>query len=149
MTNALDYVSKNGISLESNYPYKGRDGTCSYKEEDKAFQNKDFEIVPSSDSDQLKLAASKGVVAVGVDFGGIIQLYFGGVFNLKWACGTNIDHGVTLVGYDHAWLGGDYWLIKNSWGMFWGEGGYIRLKRESGKGVGICGVTEMASYPTA
>ena len=31
------------------------------------------------------------------------------------------DHCVTLVGYDDT---GGYWIIKNSWGPLWGEGGY-------------------------
>ena len=50
-------------------------------------------------------------------------------------CGYNINHAVAVVGYGSEG-GKDFWLIKNSWGPFWGEGGFIRMKR----GTGHCGV---------
>jgi C1A family cysteine protease len=149
MENAFSYVKQNGITLEGKYPYKGRDQTCAYDVKDSAFKIADFVEVPHSDQDALKAASAQQVVSVGVSAGGIFQLYFGGVLNIKWLCPGGIDHGVTLVGYGHQFFGGDYWLVKNSWGGFWGESGYIKLGRTTGTGRGQCGITEQASYPTA
>jgi C1A family cysteine protease len=45
---------------------------------------------------------------------------------------TTINHGVLLVGYNE--LGN--WHIKNSWGVNWGESGYIWLA--SGNSCAVC-----------
>jgi len=34
-----------------------------------------------------------------------------------------------------------YWTVKNSWGYWWGEGGYIYVER----GVGECGINTYVS----
>jgi C1A family cysteine protease len=39
-----------------------------------------------------------------------------------------------LVGY-----GTNYWIVKNSWGTGWGDGGYFYLAF-TGDGYGTCGV---------
>ena len=44
-------------------------------------------------------------------------------------------HAITVVGYGTE-NGTDYWLLKNSWGIHWGENGYIKLRR----GTGACGI---------
>merc|ERR1712232_585850 len=60
-------------------------------------------------------------------------LYKGGVFEVgdKWKpSATDLNHAVVLMGYGtDGESGDDYWLVRNSWGLFWGEDGYIRLKR--------------------
>ena len=54
------------------------------------------------------------------------------------------NHAVLLVGYGQDQTSGeDYWIIKNSWGTQWGEGGYFRLAR----GLGHCGVGSYISQP--
>ena len=68
-----------------------------------------------------------------------------GVFTGR--CGTSLDHGVVAVGYGTEEDGGrDYWLVRNSWGADWGEGGYIRMQRGAGNG-GLCGIAMEASFP--
>ena len=49
--------------------------------------------------------------------------YKSGIFS---SCGPthNINHGVQIVGVN---VEGGYWIIRNSWGDWWGEKGYMKL----------------------
>ncbi|CAK9105406.1 unnamed protein product [Durusdinium trenchii] len=58
------------------------------------------------------------------------HLYSAGVFDY---CDQDavIDHAVTLIGFGRDPKSSEkFWLIQNSWGHHWGEGGRIRLLRE-------------------
>lgn len=68
-----------------------------------------------------------------------------GVFNGN--CGTELDHGVAVVGYGSTHDGTKYWIVKNSWGTEWGEQGYFRMQRGIDAEEGLCGITMEASYP--
>merc|ERR1711862_548604 len=78
----------------------------------------------------LMSALNSGAVSVAIEADqSSFQLYRGGVFT--GSCGTNLDHGVLVVGYGSDSTG-DFWKVKNSWGPSWGEAGYIRLCRNCG-----------------
>lgn len=123
---AFNLTAKVGIPLETDLPYKGRDGTCGTYPE--AVTCDGYAHLTQNDPDELETAlATAGPVSVSVaaNWG----RYGGGIF--EGGCSSNscsIDHAVQAVGYDT-----DYWLIRNSWGRNWGEGGYIRLSRKSDK----------------
>jgi hypothetical protein len=103
------------------------------------------QMVPAGSEDALAKAVAHQPVSVAIDAGGqAFQFYSEGVFTGD--CGTDLDHGVAAVGYGVSDDGTAYWIVKNSWGPSWGEGGYIRMQRGAGNG-GLCGIAMEASFP--
>lgn len=150
MDNAFEFIQKNnGITTEANYPYEGVDGTCiAKKEANHAAKITGHEDVPANNEKALLIAVANQPVSVAIDAGGsAFQFYSSGVFTGD--CGTELDHGVTAVGYGVDDEGTEYWLVKNSWGTSWGEEGYIRMQRDVAAKEGLCGIAMQASYPTA
>ncbi|CAL0304845.1 unnamed protein product [Lupinus luteus] len=74
-----------------------------------------------------------------------VKSYKEGIF--KGPCGYLQNHAVTVVGYGTSEDGTRYWLIKNSWGENWGEGGYMRLQRAIAEPQGLCIMAQLAYYP--
>lgn len=148
MDYAFQYIIENGgISTEQQYPYTAQDGQCDIQRKNAhAVVIDGYQDVPSNDEDSLLKAVSNQPVSVAIDAGGIdFQFYCKGVFTGE--CGTDLDHGVTAVGYGETKEGQKYWIIKNSWGQDWGEDGYIKIERGTGKSEGLCGINMEASFP--
>lgn len=154
MDNAFNWINKNGgLCSENDYPYvsgttltKGNCETnCAILANSKIVSYTD--VTPSSDVDMMAAVSQQPVsVAIEADQREF-QLYSSGVFSSD-SCGTNLDHGVLVVGYGTL-DGEDYYKVKNSWGTSWGLSGYILLGRGSqyNGGDGQCGVLLQASFP--
>jgi len=149
MDQAFQYVIANkGICSEASYPYTTSGPNTCQTCTPVATISSYTDVTPSSE-DALKAAVSLGPVSVAIEADQeCFQFYSGGVLSDP-SCGTQLDHGVLVVGYGtDATSNQPYWIIKNSWGASWGEAGYIRIIRGSGSGsVGECGVATEPSYP--
>eukprot|EP01018_Ginkgo_biloba_P013919 Gb_19964 [translate_table: standard] len=147
MDYAFEFILNNGgIDSEADYPYKGVDSECDiYRKNARVVTIDGYEDVPPNDEKALQKAAANQPLSVAIEAGGRdFQFYKAGVFT--GTCGTNLDHGVTVVGYGSD-DGLDYWIVKNSWGASWGEKGYLRMQRNVEDSNGICGIAMEASYP--
>ena len=149
MSQAFDYIKDNGISLESEYPYVGRNGQC--RKKSNSFQVAGCVNVTADDSMELLEALNIGPVSIAVKADNRAFMYYrGGI--ITSGCGSDrdeLDHGITLVGagIDKS-TGTPYWIAKNSWGSSWGEHGFVRIKRDTVKGHGMCGIAMENCYPT-
>lgn len=161
MDSAFSWISQNGgLCSEQDYPYVSgttqKAGTCqtSCKLVSGSKISKYTDVTPNSDN-AMMTALSQQPVSVAVDATTEFQLYKNGVFTSS-KCGTDLNHGVLLVGYSSQ-NGQDYYILKNSWGTDgWGIDGYMYLGKgndpATGKpynnGAGQCGVLLEASYPS-
>ncbi len=99
--------------------------------------------VPSGIYDKMISAVVQQPVSVAIA-SETLALYSGGIYDGE--CSDDIDRGMLLVGYG-AENGVDYWILKNTLGKGWGEGGWMRLIRTAENGSGKCGILLAGSVP--
>jgi C1A family cysteine protease len=136
MDYAFSFAKTKAVATEDSYAYTARDGTCksSYSTAIPAGGVTGYTDISSSAS-ALKSALDGQPVSVAIQADqSVFQQYTGGV--ITSGCGSNLDHGVTAVGYD-----GNTIKVKNSWGKSWGVSGYVSIDASQ------CGITTSASFP--
>ncbi|XP_068607887.1 cathepsin L.1 [Brachionichthys hirsutus] len=146
MDNAFKYIKANeGIDTEDSYPYEAVDRKCRFNPDTIGAKCTGYVDVKEGDEDSLKEAvATIGPVSVAIDASQLsFQLYHSGVYDEPGCSSTDLDHGVLAVGYGTE-KGQDYWLVKNSWGLNWGDKGYIMMSRNKDN---QCGIATASSYP--
>jgi C1A family cysteine protease len=141
-----DYLQSTGLPPASYYPYTATDGTCS--DAQAGWQSHTYKIGSWNSVDQ-DLSAIKSALAttgplptafmVYEDF----MNYKSGVYS--YTSGKQLGgHGVLIVGYNDD---GQYFIVKNSWGPDWGEGGFFRIAYSEMKSVCSFGMSTIAYQP--
>lgn len=72
----------------------------------------------------MKEIFNRGPIACGVD-ANPLRDYEGGIAT---GAGGEIDHEISIVGWGTDPKLGQYWIVRNSWGQYWGEGGFFRAQ---------------------
>ena len=67
---------------------------------------------------------NRGPIACGIDASPILN-YTTGIATDE---GDMVDHVVSVTGWGNDASKGSYWIVRNSWGEYWGEMGYIRVQ---------------------
>jgi cathepsin X len=113
------------IDVCKNCPFFG-EGPCVSVKSYQNWKSKEHGRVSGADNMKKEIYA-RGPIACGI--GANDDLYYGyhgGVYSSD--ANTPIDHQVTVTGWGKNDTDGEYWIIRNSWGSYWGEQGYLRIK---------------------
>eukprot|EP00595_Chromulina_sp_UTEXLB2642_P002504 CAMPEP_0196765430 /NCGR_PEP_ID=MMETSP1095-20130614/8787_1 /TAXON_ID=96789 ORGANISM="Chromulina nebulosa, Strain UTEXLB2642" /NCGR_SAMPLE_ID=MMETSP1095 /ASSEMBLY_ACC=CAM_ASM_000446 /LENGTH=265 /DNA_ID=CAMNT_0042123451 /DNA_START=235 /DNA_END=1032 /DNA_ORIENTATION=+ len=140
---AYFYVYTNGgITTSKNYPYSsygGTSGLCLPTLLDKEVTISNYYLLDTEETMKAHIL-STGPLSICIAASKWLT-YSGGIMTAA-ECGDDVDHCVQLVGINQDQ---NYWIIRNSWGTDWGEGGYIYVQY----GENACGITNDPTYVDA
>jgi len=143
---AFEFATQNGVVSEESYPDNNEDQNCTVSSEP-IYNLTGWSFIEDGNEVAMQQAVAKiGSISVYIDAGDELFAYYeSGIYSQdKW---NSINHVVKIVGYGT--IGSytnkqDYWIVKNSWGEGWGQGGYMQLARNKG---GMCGISTDAAFP--
>ncbi|XP_072384158.1 digestive cysteine proteinase 1-like [Diabrotica undecimpunctata] len=146
----LNYTRDVGIMTEKDYPWKFGTQDCQIDNitvTEPLIQIIDWIYVSEGVEAELERTVYlEGPVVVAIDASINFQLYAGGVLDDS-LCGNtqdDLDTTLVLVGYGESKKLGQYWILKNYFGTFWGNNGYLWLRRNKNN---QCGIATSAVIP--
>lgn len=134
---AYDYVNKaGGLAQEKDYPYTAPPtGRCNANSSKFVVGVTKYTTI-RGESNMASYVTSTGPLSICLDASSW-STYTGGIMS---TCGRQVNHCVQAVGVDTS----SYWKVRNSWGVTWGENGYIRLAY----GQNTCNLTSDPTWVT-
>lgn len=118
-------------------PTKG----CWAREHAKVYSVDEYGDV-KGEEDMMNEILKRGPITCAIAVTQELVNYTSGVFEDKTGR-KELDHDISVVGWGEE-KGTKYWIIRNSWGSYWGEGGNFRLIR----GTDNLGIESTCSWAT-
>jgi cathepsin X len=103
----------------------------------------EYGTISGQDAMQKEIFA-RGPIACGINAAPILN-YTSGISTIDKLFGR-VDHVISVVGWGSDAKEGQYWIVRNSWGEYWGEMGYIRVKFGSLKVERQCAWATLKDY---
>ena len=140
------FIHNFGVELRKNYPYLSGESECPYDEDTDlkttGYIRMDLQKSYSIPMDRWAELLPLSPMYVSISTEGGFHEYGGGVYDGA-GCRQDGGHAVVLIGHGRE-DGQEYWLIRNSHSNYWGEGGYMKLAKDSncispklGRSVGL------------
>jgi C1A family cysteine protease len=141
---AFEWVKKNGgIASAETYKYVGRVQACKRGAKNAAVIL-GYRADIHTERDLMRAVNRQPVAVTMMLHGPSFSAYRGGIFT--GPCGDDA-HAMLVVGYGATADGRGYWIVKNSYGVNWGDHGYLFVQRGPDNGGGLCGVATWGAYP--
>ncbi|XP_072161149.1 uncharacterized protein [Bemisia tabaci] len=127
---ALTYIMDEGLALERDYPFTGKDGECLNVTDKYIVKIRELQLMNTTNLIRSGLKNFSPLATYFYAPTGL-ELYEGGVLEPPPEECQDIErlHAAVIVGYN-----GDELLMRNSWGPDWGEKGNFWIK------AGLCGL---------
>jgi predicted outer membrane repeat protein len=124
---AYELFESPGAVGELCYPYEARDNVCRQAPCPVIANIAGYSSVPNN-VDAIKEALQTGPVVTAMTALDDLTYYTGGCYNAQTT--ASINHAVLIVGWDDNACGSGQgaWIVKNSWGPFWGVSGFFYIK---------------------
>lgn len=133
---AGDFVHNYGLELLDSYPYRGEAGQCPYADdtepEEMGAIRMELRTGVRVPLERFEAYIDKGPMYVGLSVKKSAFYEYGGGVLDGVRCEKISWHAVTLIGHGRE-DGKEYWLIRNSDSVRWGEKGHMKLAKRASK----------------
>jgi C1A family cysteine protease len=140
---ASDFLQNMGTSAESCHPYSETNGACANgctNWENSAFRIDSWHDVNNTVSDLKAAIYANGPLVTTMAVYSDFYSYSSGVYSYSFGPLEGY-HAVVLVGWDDSQ---QCFIVKNSWGTWWGDNGYFRIAYSE-----VTGASEFGAWTIA